>query len=78
MTNGGWGAGKRGLQYGKQVKRTTQMVREGDFRMTAAVNMRVCMCVSSQPGLYTFTITWTQDGELTNGQKILATERQNG
>ena len=46
--------------------------------MTAAVNMRVCMCVSSQPGLYTFTITWTQDGELTNGQKILATERQNG
>lgn len=45
MTNGGWGAGKQGLRYGKQVKGTTQTVREGDFRMTAAVNMRVCVCV---------------------------------
>lgn len=49
---GNRGAGKWGLRYGKQAKGTTEMVKEGDSRMTESVHMCVCVCLLSWDYIY--------------------------
>lgn len=73
MTKWGMGSWETGIRCGKQVKGTTQNGERGRFQNDSSCKYAcVCVCVSSQLGPYTFTITWTQDVRLT---KMLAIEK---